>query len=31
MNYFFKTANQPYYSATNRVKTADDGRKEEPL
>ena len=28
---FIKTANQPYFSATNRVKTADDGRKEEPL
>ena len=28
---FIKTANQPYFSETNRVKTADDGRKEEPL
>ena len=27
---FIKTANQPYFSATNRVKTADDGRKELP-
>ena len=26
---FIKPANQTYFSATNRVKTADDGRKED--